>query len=96
MLKIIGRTLAVLAVAGVLSYGTSQALTATGSGTAFGGDHHEHDEHHDRPDDANSITAQYPALGVAVGFAPTLLKLSLLGVGVVQGRRLIKRTKVNR
>ena len=99
LLNIILRTLAVLAVVGALTAVTNELVNRGDAGSRFGGEAHEreHREHHEREFDPNSFTNTYPALGVAAGLAPTVIKLTLIGVVVVQGRtRLLSRTKRRR
>lgn len=90
MLKLIARTMAILAVAGALTFATNAIVSAGYTGGRFGGEHEEH-EHRERDFDPNSLTARYPALGVAAGLMPTVIKLAALGVVVVQGRNRLPR-----
>ena len=92
MLKIIGRTLAILLVAGALTAATNAAINSDTFGSRSGGEH-EHHEHHERAFDPNSLGARYPALAVVGGLLPTVLKLGVLGVATVQIRTVTKRLR---
>ena len=93
MLKIIGRALAILIVAGTLVTATNYAVNTGVIGGREGHEHEEHHEHRERDDNPNSLNARYPALGVAGGLLPTVLKLGLLGVATVQAGNLAKRLR---
>ena len=92
MLTIIGRIMAILLVAGALTAATNVAVNNGAFGSRLGGEHEEH-EHRERDDNPNSLSARYPALGVAGGLLPTVLKLGLLGVATVQAGNLAKRLR---
>ena len=92
MLKIIGRIMAILLVAGALTAATNVAVNNGVFGSRLGGEH-EHHEHHERAFDPNSLGARYPALAVVGGLLPTVLKLGVLGVATVQAGNLAKRLR---
>ena len=95
MLKIIGRIMAILLVAGALTAVTNVVVGNDATGSRFGADR----DGHGRNDDTfapNSLSARYPALGVVVGLLPTVLKLGALGVATVQVGNLAKRLRRNR
>ena len=92
MLKIIGRIMAILLVAGALTVATNAAVNSDTFGSRSGGEH-EHHEHHERAFDPNSLGARYPALAVVGGLLPTVLKLGVLGVATVQAGNLAKRLR---
>ena len=90
MFKIIGRIMAILLVAGALTAATKVALNNGVFGSRLGGEREEH-ERNERDGAPNSLSAGSPALGVAVGLLPTVLKLGVLGVATVQAGNLAKR-----
>ncbi len=92
MLKIIGRIMAILLVAGALTAATNVAVNNGVFGSRLGGEREEH-ERNERDGAPNSLSARYPALGVAVGLLPTVLKLGVLGVATVQAGNLAKRLR---
>ena len=92
MLKIIGRIMAILLVAGALTAATNVAVNNGVFGSRLGGEREEH-ERNERDGAPNSLSARYPALGVAGGLLPTVLKLGVLGVATVQIRTVTKRLR---
>jgi len=92
MVTFIGRILAILLVAGALVTATNSAVNSGATGSRFGGEREEH-ERRDRDFNPNSLTNQYPALGVAAGLLPTVFKLAGLGVVTVQARNALQRRR---
>jgi hypothetical protein len=95
MLKIIGRIMAILLVAGALTAVTNVVVGNDTTGSRFGADREEHGRD-DETFAPNSLSARYPALGVVGGLLPTVLKLGALGVATVQVGNLAKRLRRNR
>lgn len=97
MLNVIGRVLAILVVAGALITVTNYAVNSGALGGRFDREHEEHHEHRERDFDPNSLTSQYPALGVATGLLPTVIKIVGLGIVTVQvGNALNRRRRARK
>ena len=96
MWKIIGRTLAILIVAATIVTATNYAVSSGTISNRFGSEHEEN-EHRERNINPNSLTNQYPVLGVAAGLMPTVFKIVGLGIVTVQvGNMLNRRRRAQR